>query len=340
MNTPLVPALRDIEILFRPFRHRKLQLNGRIVLTPDEHSSASSSLPTETSEQIYQQRASLDSALIITEPLSIDDAAAAATKDDAVLYGGRALRIWKSICRSIHAADCKIAAQLYHAGMNRQIDDDIAPVGPSGISPATGNSCGEPMNKQRMDEVKASYGRAAANAKLLGFDAIEINASQGSLIEQFLREETNHRSDEYGGSITARARFACEVIHTVRKTVGRNYPIILRLSQWTPEEGKPPLVATATEAEQLLTPMNEAGVDIFHCDSKHFTYPAFPGSPLTFASWVRLLTHKPTICSGGISGVLHRPSTDAVFMHLLHLLQAETFDLIATPTLFKSLRNS
>ena len=109
MNNPLVPALRDIEILFRPFRHRKLQLNGRVVLAAKPLSMAHKGVPSVQMEQFYQQRASHDLALIITEPLAIDDAAAAATNDDAVFCGGRALRVWKSICRTIHANGCKIA---------------------------------------------------------------------------------------------------------------------------------------------------------------------------------------------------------------------------------------
>ncbi len=339
MNTPLVPALREIEILFRPFRHRKLQLAGRIVLTPEAHSSEHCGIPTEKTEQFYRLRAAHDSALIITEPLAIDDAAAPASKNDAIFYGGRALRIWKALCRSIHATNCKIAAQLYHAGMNRQMDDDIMPISPSGISPVTLHLIGEPMSKQRIDEVKASFARAAANAKALGFDAVEIHGAEGSLIDQFLRPETNQRADEYGGSIAARSRFACEVIHAVRKAVGRNFPIILRLSQWPKEAGRTPLVSSAAEAEQLLTPLSEAGVDIFHCASKHYTYPAFPGSPLTFASWVRLLTHKPTICAGGIGNALRRATTDSALLHLLHLLQAESFDLISTSSLINHLHN-
>ena len=350
MNNPLVPALRDIEILFRPFRHRKLQLNGRIVLAAKPLSMAHKGVPSVQMEQFYQQRASHDLALIITEPLAIDDAAAAATNDDAVFYGGRALRVWKSICRTIHANGCKIAPLLYHAGMTRRVshgaNPSTPPIGPSGISPLTLQQCGESMTKQRIDEVKASYGRAAAHAKLLGFDAVEIQGAQHSLIEQFLRPETNLRLDEYGGNISARARFACEVIHAVRKAVGRNFPIILRLAQWPQKDGNPPLVSSAEEAAQLLAPLSEAGVDIFHCDSKHYTYPAFAGSPLTFASWVRLLTKKPTICSGGISSTLHRSTTDTAFMHLLHLLQANAFDLIApqsafddTPALLRILRH-
>ena len=102
MNNPLVPALRDIEILFRPFRHRKLQLNGRIVLAAKALNLAHKGVPSVQMEQFYQQRASHDLALIITEPLAIDDAAATATDNDAIFYGGRALRSWKSMCRTIH----------------------------------------------------------------------------------------------------------------------------------------------------------------------------------------------------------------------------------------------
>ena len=332
MNHPLVPALRDIEILFRPFAHRKLKLKGRIVMAPSGGQTESAgSIPTAV-EQYYRLRAEHDIALIITEPLAIDDPAAAIAANSPAFTGGTALRRWKSICRAVHAYDCKIAPQLYHAGMARDTESfsspaAVPPVGPSGIHPVTLQPITEPMNRQRMDEIKSSFGRAAAYAKLLGFDAVEIQGSGGFLIDQFLWKETNQRTDEYGGSIAGRVRFACEVVHAVRKAVGRNFPIIFRIAQWKPGHQDARLVNTAHELEELLHPLSEAGVDIFHCSATHYARPALEGNPLTLAAWVRLLTGKPTICIGGIEH--NAPHLARTLDELIRLIRANTFDLLA-----------
>ena len=328
MKSTLLPAIRDIEILFRPFNHRKIQLKGRIVMAPG-HDAAP---PHPRQEQYYKLRAEHDIALIISEPLAIDDPAAAVTEDSPSLTGGTTLRHWKSICRAVHINDCKIAPQLYHAGMARNSDSfqaptAVPPVGPSGIHPVTLQQISEPMTRQRMDEIKASFGRAAACAKLLGFDAVEIQGSGGFLIDQFLWKETNQRTDEYGGSIAGRVRFACEVVHAVRKAVGRNFPIIFRISQWNPGHNEARLVNSAHEMEELLHPLSEAGVDIFHCASTHYARPALEGNPLTLAAWVRLLTGKPTICIGSIDHTA--PHLARTLEELIHHIRANAFDLIS-----------
>ena len=332
MNNHLVPALRDIEILFRPFAHRKLQLKGRIVMAPASGQIATGGSIPPAIEQYYRLRAEHDIALIISEPLATDDPAAAVSVDSPSFAGGATLRRWKSICRAVHAFDCKIAPQLYHAGLARNAEsfnapDAISPVGPSGIHPVSLQQITEPISRRRMEEIKASFGRAAANAKLLGFDAVEIQGSGGFLIDQFLWKETNQRSDEYGGSIGGRVRFACEVVHAVRKSVGRNFPIIFRIAQWKPGHQDARLVNTAHELGELLHPLSEAGVDIFHCSATHFARPALEGNPLTLAAWVRLLTGKPTISAGGIE----HPSPPHVrtLDSLIRLLHANAFDLIA-----------
>lgn len=329
MNSPLLPALRDIEILFRPFIHRKLPLRGRIVLTPLNTLGA----PHQQMAQYYRAHAEHHPALIITEGLAIDDSAAPASATAPGLNSGRDMRAWKSICRAVHAADCKIAAQIYHAGMARetsQFSDSVVSVGPSGISPFNLQQMTAPMNRQRMDEVKAAFARTATIAKALGFDAIEIQGAGGFIIEQFLWQETNKRLDEYGGTVPGRVRYACEVVHSVRKAVGRNFPIIFRLAQWEPRHEEARLVNTAHELEQLLSPLSDAGVDIFHCSSLHHDRPALEGNPLTFAAWVRLITGKPTICDEGIHTTLSDNSPSAAHIqHLLNRLHAGAIDLIS-----------
>ncbi|WP_441296431.1 oxidoreductase, partial [Bacillus spizizenii] len=88
------------------------------------------------------------------------------------------------------------------------------------------------MTKDEIEQVIQAYADAAANAKRLGFDGVEIHGAHGYLIDQFLWERTNRRTDEYGGDMLKRARFAIEVVKAVRQAVGPDFPVAIRLSQW------------------------------------------------------------------------------------------------------------
>ena len=107
----------------------------------------------------------------------------------------------------------------------------VRPLGPSGLK-KPGEQTGEPMSQADIDAVIEGFGVAAANAKELGFDGIEIHGAHGYLLDQFFWEGTNRRTDRYGGDPVARTRFAVEVIEEVRSRVGPTSLLALRFSQW------------------------------------------------------------------------------------------------------------
>lgn len=328
MHTNTALALRDIEILFSPFRHRKINLTTRLVMAPMTRNFAADGIPTPDMADYYRRRAENELGLIITEGAVIDDPASAADPDTPRFYGGAALRGWKHICRSVHTTDCKIIPQLWHVGMARPTDGSAPnpqepPIGPSGIHPQTLQQVAAPMSKNRIHEIVASYARAAANARRLGFDGVEIQGAHGFLIDQFLWAATNHRTDEYGGDLPRRVRFATEVVQAVRKAVGRHFPILFRLSQWKIEHYDACIAHTPEELEEIVQPLSEAGVDIFDCSTRFYDEPAFAGSPLTLAGWVRHITGKPTIGVGAVG--VERASV----LPLLKQMNAQQLDLIA-----------
>lgn len=328
MNTGTALALRDIEILYRPFKHRKFELCTRIVMAPMARNYATDGIPTPEMLHYYRRRAEHELGLIITEGCSVDDPAAAVSADTPSFFGGAALRAWKRICRAVHATSCKIIPQIQHAGMMRPADNKTSnplepSISPSGINPITLQQVGAPMSLSRIREVVHSFARAAENARRLGFDGVEINGAYGMLIDQFLRAETNHREDEYGGDLPGRVRFAREVVQAVRKAVGRRFPIFFRLSQWYPGHEDARLANTPEELEEIVRPLSEVGVDVFDCTSIHYGHPEFEGSPLGLAAWVRLLSKRPAICSGAIGLEPSFPS------QLLRSLSMNEIDLIA-----------
>ena len=343
MSTTDELSLRDIEVLFRPFRFRKINLPTRIVMAPMTRSFAPGGIPTEEMAQYYHRRAQNGVGLILTEGTLIDEASASADINCPSFFGGAALRGWKNICSRVHQTPCRIAPQLWHVGMARPLSGEIPhpehpPIGPSGIDPVTFQRTGASMSRGKIAEVIDAFARAAADARKLGFDAVEIHGAHGYLIDQFFWEATNQRQDEYGGDLIARTRFAREVIQAVRKAVGRHFPILFRFSQWKVGHYDAKLAYTPSELADFLRPLSEAGVDIFDCSTRRYEQAEFAGSSLNLAGWTKKLTGKPTISVGSVG--LQRPFSPENITHphpaartsltrLLQMMRADEFDLIA-----------
>ncbi len=163
----------------------------------------------------------------------------------------------------MHGHGGAIAAQLWHQGAERGDADGIVPVSPSGV-----NSLGEPKGRAlRTDElagVAGSFAAAARNARDVGFDAVELHGAHGYLLDEFLWARTNLRTDGYGGDLTARTRFPAEVVAAVRAAVGPDFPIIFRFSQWKQTDYAASIAGDPAELQELLAPLVDAGVDMFH----------------------------------------------------------------------------
>src|SRR5690606_24346947 len=147
---------------------------------------------------------------------------------------------------------------------------------PSGLN-APGQQVGEPMSEEAIADTVAAFARAAADAKALGFDTLEIHGAHGYLIDQFFWPDTNLREDRYGGAtIAERSRFAAEVVAAMRAAVGPDYPILLRVSQWKQQDYTARLAHNPAEMEQWLAPLVAAGVDVLHCSQRRYWEPEFP----------------------------------------------------------------
>lgn len=289
--------------LFEPFAGGKLQLANRIVMAPMTRGFSPKGVPGADVAGYYRRRAENGVGLIVTEGTVIDHPAAAADRDVPHFYGAEALEGWARVVREVHEAGGKIIPQIWHVGTARQRatfpESDVAPIGPSGLA-LTGEQVSEPLTREEIRGLVQGYAQAAAEAKRLGFDGVEIHGAHGYLIDQFFWEATNKRSDEYGGDMVGRTRFAVEVIEAVRAAVGPEFPIVLRYSQWKPVDYGAKLAPTPEALAQFLAPLSAAGVDIFHCSTRRFWEPEFEGSDLNLAGWTKKLTGKPTITVGSV----------------------------------------
>ncbi|MGC9325947.1 MAG: FAD-dependent oxidoreductase [Desulfomonilia bacterium] len=213
----------------------------------------------------------------------------------------------KQLTDAIHSHGAKTALQLHHAGRETfEIAAGAIPEAPSAIPSVILNQPCEEMSLDRIRVVIDAFGKAAFRGKMAGFDAVEIHGAHGYLLTQFLSPFSNHRSDAYGGSDDNRSRFVLEVIESVRKEVGPDFPVIIRISADELIRGGYDL----TFMERLSPRMVSAGVDAIHVSVGVYSTPGNlsiasfdtdPGFNLFRARAIREATRVPVIGVGRIN---------------------------------------
>jgi 2,4-dienoyl-CoA reductase-like NADH-dependent reductase (Old Yellow Enzyme family) len=325
--------------LFQPFEFKGLRLKNRIVMAPMTRSFSPGGVATEEVAAYYRRRAEADVGLIVSEGTGVDRPASLNDKNVPRFHGEKELAAWKRVIDDVHAAGGVMAPQLWHVGAVRTRDLEWTPPGPydspSGLS-RPDKKFGEGMTEEEVADAIRAFAEAAAAAKALGFDAIELHGAHGYLIDQFFWDGTNVREDAYGGKdLPGRARFAADILRAVRNAVGPDYPVIIRISQWKQQDYAVKLAANPKELEAWLGTLVDAGADILHCSQRRFWEPEFEGSDLNFAGWAKKLTGVPTITVGsvGLSGEFiaafaGEGSQPASLDGLLERLERGEFDLV------------
>jgi 2,4-dienoyl-CoA reductase-like NADH-dependent reductase (Old Yellow Enzyme family) len=294
---------RSIEPLFTPFTIKRLSLPNRIVMAPMTRAFSPAGVPGPDVAAYYRRRAAQGVGLIITEGTVVPHPASSMNPAVPNFFGEAALAGWTRVLDEVHGAGGTIMPQLWHVGALRkrgsEPNPDVDPFGPSGLS-KPGEQVAEPPTDADIADVVAAFEQAAASARRLGFDGLELHGAHGYLIDQFFWAGTNQRTDRYGGSLAARGRFGVEVVAACRRAVGPEFPIVLRYSQWKLQDFNAKLAETPEELGLFLAPLVDAGVDVFHCSTRRFWQPPFDGSDLTLAGWTKKLTGKPTIAVGSV----------------------------------------
>lgn len=229
--------------LFSPLRLGALELPNRIVMSSlTRNRAGAGNVPTDLVVEYYRQRAS--AGLILTEASPISPEAHGYPRTPGI-HSAEQIEGWKKVTAAVHGAGGRIGMQLWHVGRISHPDlqpNNGLPVAPSAIRPAGQTFTGTGMKDfvtpraletSELPALVASYIQAARNAIAAGFDAVEVHAGNGYLLDQFLRSSTNQRSDAYGGSKENRARLLFEVLEAVCAAIG-NDRVGLRLSPVTP----------------------------------------------------------------------------------------------------------
>jgi 2,4-dienoyl-CoA reductase-like NADH-dependent reductase (Old Yellow Enzyme family) len=278
------------DAFFTPFQYKGLHLRNRFVMAPMTRGQSPDGVPTQQVADYYERRAAADVGLILTEGTVINRPASKNMKDIPDFHGKEALQGWEQVVKQVHSAGGAIAPQIWHVGNTPM--KWVPPMPFEG--PAT-------MTTEDIAASIEAFAASARSAKELGFDALELHGAHGYLIDQFFWEQTNTRTDVYGGkTIKERTRFATDVLKAVRAAVGPDMVVILRLSQWKGADYNARNATTPQELEEWVLPLAEAGADIFHASQRRYWQPEFEGSDLNLAGWVKKITGQPTITVGSV----------------------------------------
>ena len=289
--------------LFSPLTVGNLVLPNRILMAALTRARAGRShIPNELMAQYYAQRAS--AGLIFTEATMVASNGCAFTGEGG-LFDEDCVAGWKIVNDAVHAKGGRIAVQLWHPGRaaHSSLNNGAQPVSSSDraitgdtIQTPTGAHAYEVPRKLEADEIPgyvALFAAAAERAQRAGFDGVQIHAAHGYLIDQFLRDSVNDRSDGYGGSLAARARFLLEIVDAVAAVIGAN-KISVRISPLVPfndiQDSNPE--GLVTYVAQQLQVRGVASLELRHGDH------AGPGER-TLAEIARKHFHGTLMANGG-----------------------------------------
>lgn len=331
---------RAAQILSRPTTINGLTVPNRIAMAPMTRMFSPGGVPGEDVVSYYARRAAAGVGLIVTEGTYVGHESAGESDRVPRFHGEEQLAGWAEVAEAVHAGGGTIVPQLWHIGMVRKPGKppyaDAPAVGPSGLRIGADEVTGKAMTQADLDDVIGAFAQAAADAERIGFDGVEIHGAHGYLVDQFLWQGTNRRTDAYGGDPVARTKFAAEIVAAVREKVSATFPVIFRYSQWKQEAYDARLAETPEELDAILAPLAAAGVDAFHASTRRYWIPEFDGSDLNLAGWTKKLTGKPTITVGsvGLDGDFIRAfmgegSTVKGIDDLLDRLERDEFDMVA-----------
>ena len=321
--------------LLAPGRIGSLELRNRILMCPmGDNQATGGGYVTDQQIDYFEARARGGAALLLVGSVGVTAPEGLSSPRQSAIGGVDFVEGWRRLADRVHAHGAKVALQLVHNGKGA-VEDIIAarpllvpslPEKPPAADPLMGmltphevENMGTPaqvkgaeiifheMTRADIARMVEAYAAAVERARDAGVDACELHAGHGYLIDNFLSPTTNHRSDEYGGSVENRARFLVEILEAIRARVGRDYPVWCRIN------GEEVLIEgeTLADACRVAELAEAAGADAFHVSlyanpalgigytEAHATH--VPGRFLPLAAEVKKRVGVPVITVGRLS---------------------------------------
>ncbi|GAA4195125.1 NADPH-dependent 2,4-dienoyl-CoA reductase [Gryllotalpicola kribbensis] len=243
-----------MELLRRPWRLGSLELPHRVVMGSMHTGLEPRGDGGEALAAFYRERIEGGAALAITGGISVNEEARGGP-DYVVMTDASTIASYRRATRAVHDAGGFLSAQLFHAGRYAVGEWAVAP-SPVPWRAARGLVPRE-LTGADIERTIADFAASAAAAREAGFDAVELMASEGYLLNQFLSPLTNQRTDEWGGDSVARMRFPLAVFEAVRAAVGSDFPVSVRISATDLMPGS----TTEAEVDAFALALADAGVD-------------------------------------------------------------------------------
>jgi N-ethylmaleimide reductase len=293
--------------LFAPTSLRSLALHNRLVMSPLTRSRAIGNIPNELMAEYYGQRAS-SAGLIITEGTSSSPNGLGYARIPGV-FSAEQVEGWKLVTKAVHARGAKIFVQLMHCG--RIAHPFNLPKGARVLAPSAIAAAGEMWTDSKqmqplpvpqaftqadLKTTLEEYVHAARNSVAAGFDGVELHAANGYLLEQFIRPNSNQRTDAYGGPIEGRARFVLEAADAVIGAIGKD-KVGIRISPFGVFNDMPLYPQMEADYTYLAKQLNERGLLYIHLvDHSSMGAPTIPDS---MRNTLRSQSNCALILSGG-----------------------------------------
>lgn len=281
-------------MLFEPLELRGVVVKNRIAVAPMMTYASPNGFVTNWHLMHLGKLAAGGAGLVMMESTKVERRGCSTTHD-AGLWRDEFVEPLRRVVDFIKAQGAVAGIQLSHSGRKAKTTlpwegfeplrgeqlgapdlDSWEPIGPSAIAHSPAHPVPQEMTREDIRDVVTAWGEATVRADRAGFDVVEIHAAHGYLIHEFLSPAANHRSDEYGGSLSNRMRFALEVAERVRASWPADKPLFMRISA-TDDNGW-----TLENSVSLSRALKEVGVDVIDCSSGGMEYRAVQAMSRTY----------------------------------------------------------
>jgi 2,4-dienoyl-CoA reductase-like NADH-dependent reductase (Old Yellow Enzyme family) len=306
----------DKDILFSPLTLKSIKLKNRIGVAPmTRMSSPADSIPRQDVLEFLVRRAKNGASIVYTEAIVTDYESAQGYPKQSRLITQRQMDAWKPVVKAIQKEGAVAIMQMFHCG--RMAWPEINPanrvIAPSPITPKQDNPLtnspypvADEMSKFDIEHVILGFVETAKGAVEAGFDGIEIHGAHGYLINNFLSSYSNQRTDEYGGSVENRYRFAHEIIDALRKVVSEDRLLTFRISNWGVADMDVSLFDSKSEWQQIIKMLSKEPIDAISVSTYDYSANVF-GTNQNMAQITREVTDLPIMICGKI---FDRPSAE------------------------------
>jgi 2,4-dienoyl-CoA reductase-like NADH-dependent reductase (Old Yellow Enzyme family) len=273
---------------------------------------------TERMARYYERFARGGFGMVISEATYTDQAFSQGYLHQPGLTDEAQANAWKPVVERVKAHGVLTIAQLMHAGAISQGNRFMGrPVGPSAVLPKgrplsfyygkDGFTIPAAMTEEQIAEAITGFGESAERAiKMAGFDAIEIHGANGYLLDQFLTDYTNQRTDQWGGSTEQRVRLILAAFRAVREKVGAAVPVGVRISQSKVNDNLHKWQGGEQDAEIIFGSLADAGVDYIHTTEHEAWKPAFAQGDRSLVHYARKYAPKVVVIANGNLNVAER----------------------------------